>query len=559
MIIIKSIINFYSLLNCRYYCLFITILFVSVINAQIPTIEWQKCYGGTYREALDGNAGVIEKTINGGYIVATTTNSINGDVIGNHGGLDAWVIKLDVSGNVQWQKCFGGSGDEGIYSIQQTNDGGYIMTGFAGSNDGDLTGVGYHKPLSGAYSDIWVVKLSSVGTIQWQKCYGGWKNDRAYCIQICSDGGYIIAGSTNSTDGDVPGIHGVFNDAWIIKLSSSGSIQWQKCLGGTNQDLAFDIQNTNDGGYILVGRTESKDGDVSGWHTAGNQGYERSDAWIVKLSPTGIIQWQKCLGGTGYDYAYSIFNTDDGGYILSGYTDSNDGDVNGNKGKLDLWIVKISNIGILQWQKCIGGSEIEGDYNFSKSTKIQQTNDGEYIVISHTGSNNGDVTGWHEAYYNNNPLYNPLPDIWVVKLTTDGLIKWQRCLGGRGYDYACNFQQSNDGGIILLGSSTSNDGDVSGNHGSYDALIIKLSPEIITNINDKVNNHYISLFPNPTQTQLQLSEKFKIIEVYNTNGKLMQIENNTDNLQVKNLNKGVYILKGITIQGNSVETKFIKE
>ncbi|HEX5651715.1 MAG TPA: hypothetical protein VFX58_01495, partial [Chitinophagaceae bacterium] len=215
---------------------------------------------------------------------------------------------------IQWQKAMGGSGYEGASSIQQTTDGGYIVAGITGSNDGDVSG-------SHGVWDYWIVKLAATGNIQWQRCLGGSGQDYASSIEQTTDGGYIVAGSSYSNDGDVSGNHGV-SDAWIVKLAASGNIQWQRCLGGSDVEGAYSIEQTTDGGYIVSGSTSSNDGDVSGNHGV-------SEAWIVKLDATGNIQWQRCLGGSGDEGAYSIEQTTDGGYIVSGSTSSNDGDVSG--------------------------------------------------------------------------------------------------------------------------------------------------------------------------------------------------------------------------------------
>ena len=232
--------------------------------------------------------------------------------------------------SIQWQKCLGGTSSEGATSIQQTTDGGYILTGCTNSNDGDVSG-------KHGGQDVWVVKLDVTGTIQWHKCLGGTYFDFASSIQQTTDGGYVLTGCTSSNTGDVSGNHGL-QDIWVVKLNSSGSIQWQKCLGGTSDEGANSIQQTTDGGYVLTGYTTSNNGNVSGNHGG-------ADVWVVKLDSTGTIQWQKCLGGTDAsgEGASSIQQTADGGYILTGYATSNDGDVSGNHGGVgDYWVIKLS-------------------------------------------------------------------------------------------------------------------------------------------------------------------------------------------------------------------------
>jgi hypothetical protein len=360
---------------------FITVLLALILfngvnnksHAQAPAIEWQKCLGGT----ADDFANSIQQTSDGGFIVAGETRSNDGDVSGNHGKSDAWVVKLNSLGDILWKKCLGGTGNDYARSIQQISDGGFILTGYTNSNNGDVSG-------NNGYYDAWVVKLNSSGDILWQKCLGGTYDDYARSIQQTSDTGFILAGYTFSNDGDVSGNHG-FSDAWVVKLNSSGDIIWQKCFGGTNEDYAYSIQQTSDSGFIVAGYTFSNDGDVSGYH-----GY--FDYWVVKLNSSGDIEWQKCLGGTYYDYAYSIQQTSDGGFIVAGETRSNDGDVSGNHGKSDDWVVKLNSSGDIEWQKCLGGTY----YDYARS--IQQISDGGFIVAGETGSNDGDVSGNNGYY-----------------------------------------------------------------------------------------------------------------------------------------------------------------
>ncbi len=399
---------------------------------------WQKSLGGSQIEVEPR----IQQTSDGGYIVAGYSNSNDGDVTGSHGGYDYWVMKLDESGEMVWEKCLGGSGQDYAYSINQTSDGGYIVAGYSWSTDGDV--VGNHGS-----ADHLIIKLDENGEKVWQKCLGGSYNDYARSIQQTSDGGYIVAGYTWSTDGDVSGKHGD-SDYWVVKLDTIGDIEWQKCLGGSGLDYAFDIQQTSDGSYIVAGYTNSTDGDVTGKH-------EGDDYRVVKLDASGDLLWQKCLGGSEIEHAFSIQQASDGSYIVAGYTNSNDGNVTGNHGDKDCWVVKLDASGDLLWQKCLGGS------NSDAAWSIQTTSDGGYIVAGASNSTDGNVTGNHGDY-----------DYWVVKLDTSGDLLWQKCLGGSDSDYARSIQQTSDGGYIVAGSSRSNDGDVSGNHGSADYLALKL-------------------------------------------------------------------------------------
>lgn len=345
------------------------------------TISWQKCLGGSAYDC----AYSIQQTFDGGYVIAGWTLSNDGEVSGNHGFQDVWVIKLDPSGNITWQKCFGGSYTDGANSILQTFDSGYIVAGFTLSADGDVSG-------THGSSDIWVIKLDPSGNLVWQKCLGGTGSEGSVRIRQTGDGGYVLAGSTDSNDGDVTGNHGK-SDFWVVKLDSSGNITRQKCFGGSESDEAYDLEQTQDG-YIATGLTFSNDGNVSG-----NHGW--SDVWVVKLDTAFNFEWQKCLGGSSTDDARSIQTTFDSGFILGGYASSNDGDVSGNHpGISDAWIVKLDSFGNMIWQKCYGGT----NQDFAHS--VCQTSDSGYVFGAYISSADGDVTGFHGGYC----------DAWIVKL-----------------------------------------------------------------------------------------------------------------------------------------------
>jgi len=415
----------------------------SYLLAQAPALQWQKSFGGSDNDF----AFSVQQTSDGGYIVAGETASNSGDVNGNHGDEDFWVIKLDAKGNLVWQKPLGGFGDEAAFAVEQTTDGGYILAGQANSSSGNVTG--NHGNL-----DFWVVKLDGNGNLTWEKSLGGSNSDYATCIHQTEDGGYIVGGSSFSNDGDVTGHHGLifFNDYWIVKLDASGNLEWENSYGGSAGEAAFSITQTKDGGYIAAGNSESDDGDVTGMHDI-----TYGDFWVIKLGTSGELQWEKAFGGNDYDQANSIQQTKDGGYIIGGFSRSNDGDITNNHGNYDMWVVKTDKDGNLTWQKSLGGSN--GDFGYS----IQQTPDNGYVVNGGTDSNNGDVTGNHGN-----------EDFWVVKLSASGNLMWQSALGGSSYDEGKSIDQTSDGGYIAAGFSSSNNGNVSGNHGQNDFWVAKL-------------------------------------------------------------------------------------
>ncbi len=243
-------------------------------------------------------ASSIQQTSDGGYVMAGDTLSFDADDY-----YAPWVLKLDGSGNVQWQKMYGGTSGDHVSSIQQTSDGGYVMAGATHSFEGD----------------VWVLKLNPDGTVAWQRTYGGSDTDWASSIQQTSDGGYIVAGYTDSFGaGD--------SAAWVLKLDGSGNVQWQKTYGGTSGEGVDSIQQTQDGGYVMAGDTYSF-------------GAGGSEAWVLKLDGSGNVQWQKTYGSTDYDVAHSIQQTQDGGYVMAGDTYSF------GTGGSEAWVLKLDTNG----------------------------------------------------------------------------------------------------------------------------------------------------------------------------------------------------------------------
>lgn len=446
-------------------------------GAQIaPAIVWEKSLGGSG----DDESSYVQQTSDGGFIIAGESNSNDNDVSGNHGSADYWIVKIDATGTIEWQKTLGGTSPDFASSIQQTMDGGFIVAGYSKSNNGDVTG--HHGTT--ATNDYWVVKLDSLGTIEWEKSLGGTLTEFGTSIQQTADSGFVVAGWSLSNDGDVTGHHGGSNtyDYWVVKLSATGSLTWQKSLGGNGFDYANSIQQTTDGGYIVAGGSSSNDGDVSGNHGS-------NDFWIVKLDAVGTIVWQKCLGGTGDDQALSIQQTTDGGFIAAGYSTSNTGDVSVNYGSYDYWVVKLDSAGGLTWEKSLGGNAAE------LGNSVRQTADNGYIVAGYSASYGGDVSGYHGGVF--------WGDYWVVKLYSYGNITWQTCLGGTDDDVATWMDETAAGGFIVTGWSQSIDGQVTGNHGSADVWAVTLG--VPTTI-DETGNLSVSssVFPNPATNQITL-------------------------------------------------------
>lgn len=513
---------------------FLLIIFITTNLYTQPTIQWQKALGGSKEE----EAYSIGKTSDGGYVVAGYTRSNNGNVTGMHGKQDMWVVKLNANGTLAWQKTLGGSDEDVARSIQQTSDGGYIVVGITKSNDGDVSGN------HGAY-DGWAVKLSSIGDIQWQRALGGTGWEGMHAVQQTSDGGYVMVGDADSDNGDIVGYHGL-GDVWVVKLSGTGDIQWQKSLGGTAGEKGRSIQQTSDGGYIVAGYTASKDGDVSG-HSGG----WKDDYWLVKITNTGDVQWQNTVGGSGDDEAYSVKQTNDGGYIVAGYTDSEDGDVTGNKGSWDYWVVKFNSTGVMQWQKTYGGSNLEWAYS------VELASGGGYIVAGLTGSTNGDVSGMH-GYR----------DFWIIGIDGAGSIQWKKAYGGSDCDDAFAVLRTSDEGYVVAGATCSYNGDVSGNHGSSDFWVVKLSPLGSVGLGDAptpTRGEGLEVYPNPATNTVRLkaaSEDVSItVNIVDLLGRTVLYEDITNGgeVDVSSLSSGVYFVTANTTSGQIFSSKLCKQ
>ena len=356
--------------------------------------EWDKDFGGTSFDGLYS----IQQTSDGGYILGCSSSSDNsGDKTEpSWGGVDYWIIKIDSLGSKQWDKDFGGTGADYLHSVLQTNDGGFLLGGYSNSGiSGDKT-----QPVWGSY-DYWVVKTDSLGNKQWDKDFGGTSQDRLYSIQQTFDGGYIFGGqseSGNSGDKTQPTWGG--SDYWILKTDSIGSKQWDKDFGGTGNDNFWHVQQTADSGFILGGHTTSG---ISGDKTQASQG--GNDYWIIKTDSSGTKQWDKGFGGTASEsYIGNIIQTSDGGYLFAGSSNSPlSGDkTENNLGTAQPWVVKTDSGGNKVWDKTIF---VLG--NITKAS-VLQTDDSSYVIINY---NNGVAAG-----YKTQQPWNSSDDYWMIKL-----------------------------------------------------------------------------------------------------------------------------------------------
>ena len=364
---------------------------------------WNHTFGGvSYDEGYS-----VQQTNDGGYIITGATLSFGA------GNWDVWLIKTDSTGSEQWNRTFGGSNYDRGSSVQQTNDGGYIIGGASYSyGSGDF--------------DVWLIKTNSVGNEEWNYTFGGSSVDWGYSVQQTNDSGYIISGYTDSYGaGD--------SDVWLIKTDSSGNEVWNSTFGGINYDRGFSVQQTSDGGYIITGYTGSYDADYTG-----------CDIWLIKTDVNGIEEWNQTFGGTGvsnkFDMGYSVQQTNDGGYIITGDTEIY------YVAKSDVWLIKTDSSGNEAWNSTFGGSGSD------RGRSVQQTRDSGYII-----------TGWAWSY----SVINP--DIWVIKTNSSGNEDWNYTygFGENSGDWGYSVQQTTDGGYIIVGATMPSGWMITGSTASF--------------------------------------------------------------------------------------------
>ena len=345
-----------------------------------------------------------------GYSILQTADS--GYVILGSTGDNVLLIKTDYKGIEQWNHNYGGSGIDYARHILQTSDGGYIISGTTES-------------YGHGGSDIWLIKTDPTGFMEWDAYFGGVNTDQGRSIQQMTDGGYIIIGNSDfSGDGN--------QDIWLIRINSQGDSLWTKTFGGSGLELGADVQILEDGGFILLGSTES----------FGNGG---SDIWLIKTDSEGEITWTKTFGDNSSDYGKSILKTPDDGYIIRGVTESF------GYGNTTLVLIKIDSTGNKIWDNAFGGSDGED------GNALEETNDGGHILICH-------------SYVHENSAY----DIRLIKIDGSGSVDWDKTYGSLTDNYGFSVLQTFDGGYALTGSiGILGDGDI--NHS--DIWLIKTDPE----------------------------------------------------------------------------------
>jgi hypothetical protein len=339
--------------------------------------RWERTYGG----ARDDQGYSVQQTSDTGYIVAGATISF-----GNY--LQVYVVKTNASGDTLWTQTYGGTGIDYGTSVQQTSDGGYIITGLSDSY--------------GNGEQVYLIKTNASGDTLWTRTYGGSGVEVGQSVQQTSDGGYIVAGRSNS--------YGDSMQVYLIKTDASGDTLWTRTYGGMFDNWGSSVQQTSDGGYIVVGTTRLF-----------MTGYK---VYLIKTNSSGDTLWSKTYVGQYDAYGNSVQQTSDGGYIVTGFDYS-------SANSFQVYLIKTNSSGDTLWIMTYGGS------SYDKGNSVQQTMDGGYIVAGTYDFNGGNPQGY------------------LVKTNASGDTLWTRTYGGAAIDYGNFVQQTMDGGFIVAGSSTS--------------------------------------------------------------------------------------------------------
>jgi hypothetical protein len=412
-----------------------------------PPIQWQVGFGGS---DFDGLAS-IEPTADGGYILAGGSYS---EADGNKTTpnwnaphtADAWIMRLNASGQRIWEASFGGFQTDLASSVRQTRDGGFIVAGWSSSSDNGNKS----SPNIGG-EDGWVIRLDAQGDKLWDRSFGGGGFDLFFQVHELPGGGFVLGGISGS-------------DYWVVRIDAQGNKLWEKFYGGTAAEQLFDLRPTSDGGFILGGGSAST---PSGNKTSPNFG--SYDYWVVRVDANGNKLWDKSFGGSQDEEARSVWQTSDGGFMLAGrsYSGTNGNKTAPNKGNSDYWLVRLDANGSKLWDKSFGGSGND------EWPTLHPMPDGGWILGGNSASPaDGDKTS---------PFYGGefwIGDYWIVRLDARGNQIWDQSFGGDGSEDLRSMRPTPDGGLILAGSSTSGatGNKTTGSFGRDDWWIVKLAP-----------------------------------------------------------------------------------
>ena len=509
---------------------------VNVMLAQeFPLIEWQRSFGGSELEVPKS----IIQASDGSLVIASFAFSNDLDLIDNVDERNVWLMKMTTEGEVIWQKFYGSIGGSlPRLTIRESTDGGFVVaTRILAAAQGiscDVTSM-----------QGWVFKVDANGEMVWEKCLGGSEDDGLSSIEQTFDNGYILCGGSRSSDGDLTSNNG-WNDIWVVKLDSEGSVIWSRNYGGTGMEGGIDAIQLIDGNYLVAASGRSDDllfADCNPYFATNDTGF------LLKLDQNGDVLWKRCFGGTSTDIIWGVAQDQNGTIWVIGYTYSIDGDIEVHHGQADAWLVKFSSDGQLLANKCYGGTENDFFHD------ILPMND-TILVLGYTNSINGDISN----NYGSN-------DVWLVAVQDELELITEKNYGGSDQDHGFGLVESNDGAIAFCASSYSSDFDVTSNYGSGDSWIVKLKPWAV-GIEEGVYGPSLSLFPNPANDHLYitlngLSEDEVEIVVIDAVGRVVTSDvlasgTSSATMSLNGLASGTYQIRAITSGSRTLCSRFIK-
>jgi len=536
--------------------LYLVFTFLLPFLTYAQDILWEKSYGGKHADYLyDAQPTADYGFILAGSSVSDKTGSKTDD---NHGDLDFWIWKMNEKGDLDWQKSIGGSGFDLFQSIRTTNDGGFIIAGTSNSEMGFQKAEGCK-----GFTDFWIIKLNASGAEQWQRTIGGSGHDEVLCAFQTKDGGYMVAGSSSSNPSSVeqPKENSkstattkadLYNkseksrgnmDYWIVKLDKDGGIEWQKTYGGQYIDILRSIEQTTDNGYILAGYSNSP---ISGDKAEGNKSEKGAgDFWILKVTDTGEVQWQKTYGADGDDQPYVIHQTYDGGYIAAGNSNSTNaltplGGIVSNG--TDFWVLKLGTEGEVIWSKT---------YDFGKTdilTSLTENNDHSFLIAGYAKTEaSRSLVGKLAKTTGVAKDKDGLNDYLALKIDEKGEQIWTKSVGSSGEDILRKLIETRDGGYLMAGTSNSGSSkDKNSNIGANDFWVVKLKDK--TKIEKEKAT--VEAIPNPviTYTNIIIGYEFKegTATLFDISGRVLKevkISMRTVPIDLSAYSEGIYIVK----------------
>ena len=340
-----------------------------------------------------------------------------------------------------------------------------VLKSIIKTDDGGYAILGYTQSNDGDIGmkevenfDFWILKYDVNNNLIWQQTFGGSKDDRGADLINTSDGGFALLGYSNSSDNNLASNAGS-QDFWVLKLSPEGEINWQKTFGFSGRDYGTTLLETEDGGFLITGVIDVSASNGQGIAKNKMVTHAEGDFWALKIDAAGILEWSNYYGGSFTDTPLGVVATADNGFIVAGSSDSNDVDITDNKGSYDFWVIKISSDGTLVWDKSFGGSEID------EARAICSTHDGNFMVVGDTRSSDSDIT-----------INNGGADVWILKISSEGNLIWEQTIGGASFDVARSISMTQDHGFVIAGSSRSSDYGFT-NQGQNDALVLKIDAE----------------------------------------------------------------------------------